>query len=93
MYNITLLCSIIIAICIAIKLIFWSFITPKSFSEFLISFVKIFSLYDLHDAPSSQWRRFGKINNFLNIIIWICTAVIAIQTFKSFLGVVGGGEE
>ena len=61
-----------------VKLISWISITDfNSRPSFWSSFIKFYSLYQFHDAPSKRTLKFWKLSNIANIIFWLCFLSIA----------------
>ncbi len=72
----------------ALKVLFWLLITDvKQRTSLFKSFLRINSIYHLHDAPSKKTKTFLKVSNTLNFIFWISVGVIGLlllnQLFKA----------
>lgn len=70
-----------------LKLFFWLLITDvKKRVKFVPSFVRLYSMYQMHDAPSKKTMIFWKVSNVLNIVFWIALICIGFlflnQVFK-----------
>ena len=70
-----------------LKLFFWLLITDvKKRVKFVLSFVRLYSMYQMHDAPSKKTMIFWKVSNVLNIVFWIALICIGFlflnQVFK-----------
>lgn len=64
------ICLWAIALMLGLKIIFWSRTKRKSVIKLLRSFIRNFSIYDMHDAPSDNDLIFWKVTNFTNLVIW-----------------------
>lgn len=70
-----------------LKFIFWLLITDvRNRVKFVPSFVRLYSMYQMHDAPSKKTATFWSASNILNIIFWIAVICIGFlllnQVFK-----------
>ncbi len=70
-----------------LKFIFWLLITDvKKRVNFVTSFLRLYSMYQMHDAPSKKTMIFWKVSNVLNILFWIAVTCIGFlllnQVFK-----------
>lgn len=74
--------SLLIAVvCIVIKIIFWYRIPGKKFRLLYKSFIRHYSVYDMHDAPSKQILTFWNASNWINYFLWLATACIIVALF------------
>lgn len=66
-----------IGISFLIKLIFWVFITDvNKRTKFFASFVRFYSMFQMHDAPSKKTKVFWEVSNIFNVIFWVCSLVV-----------------
>jgi hypothetical protein len=63
-------CCIAIPICMVAKFFFWINIKKKSFKLLYRSFIRYYSVYDMHDAPCPNTLLFWKASNFINLVLW-----------------------
>jgi|GEM_PF-3850316 len=60
-----------------IKIITWLAITDISRKpSFWTSFIRLYSIYHLHDAPSKRTLQFWKLSNILNLFFWLSLIMI-----------------
>lgn len=78
MNTLNIVCLIAITLKILMKLIFWLLIKNRRPKLFISSFFRIYSIYDMHDAPNNETLTFWKISNFCNIIMWIAIATLIV---------------
>lgn len=76
MQTLNAICFIAIGLKIVMKLIFWLMIKERRKRTFFRSFFRMYSVYDMHDAPNPETVTFSKVSNFCNIVIGIALAIL-----------------
>ncbi len=72
----------IICLLVTIKFILWLQITKGGRGSFLLSFIMLASVHNIHDASTIESKRFLKANNTINVLIWLCIAILIIIFIK-----------
>jgi hypothetical protein len=83
MKDVVFYATAILVVCIILKFIFWMLIRKKSFKLFYRSFIRFYSVYDMHDAPSAKTLTFWKASNVINLLAWTAGAILIITGFLS----------
>ena len=83
MSTVETVCLVLIALKVAMKIIFWLLTPEKNIGLLLSSFFRLFSIYDMHDAPNPQTLTFSKVSNFCNIVLWTSIVIFAYSYFKN----------
>ncbi len=69
-----------------LKLFFWLLIADvKKRVNFVTSFLRLYSIYQMHDAPSKRTVIFWKASNILNVLFWIFVLCIGFLYLNQFL--------
>ena len=87
MQDLIVLCIITLLLSIVLKFIFWISISKKNFKLLYKSFLRFYSVYDMHDAPSSNHLIFWKASNVINLFCWAAffgLVVIGIFSLTTF---------
>jgi hypothetical protein len=71
-----------------LKFVFWFLISDVNKRvKFIPSFLQLYSMYQMHDAPSKKTVTFWKASNILNVLFWLSvTCILFLQLnmlFKS----------
>ena len=58
------------------KFIFWCFLPEKKVGSFLKSFIRWYTIYDMHDSPNSSVTTFWRISNICNFIAYTSAIIL-----------------
>lgn len=87
MSSISLACIAAMIFVAGIKFLLWLRISPKRFTYYLASYIRLYSQYDIHDMPNDRVIAFCKVSNFLNFIFWSAAVFFVVYNFNDWTSV------